>query len=210
VFQALAQVAPERVLADSGGAPAMRVRFGGQTDNHARFAQLLFASGGMGASLQGDGLSATAFPTNSGAGSVEALEAVSPLLVRCKEYRIDSGGAGRQRGGLGQRCEVQNLNATPVQVTLLADREHHPALGIAGGLPGAPAAATLGTKPLNLKGRFSLPPGESVTLLFAGGGGFGDPHARDRAQLQRDIQLGFVSAEAAQRDYGIDTREVTA
>lgn len=209
VFQALAQVAPGRVLADSGGAPAMRVRFGGQTADHARFAQLLFASGGMGASLQGDGLSATAFPTNSGAGSVEALEAVSPLLVRCKEYRIDSGGAGRQRGGLGQRCEVQNLNATPVHVTLLADREHHPALGIAGGLAGAPAAATLGTKPLNLKGRFSLPPGESVTLLFAGGGGFGDPRERDPAQLQRDIELGFVSAEAAQRDYGMNPQEAS-
>lgn len=205
LFQALARVVPERVLADSGGAPAMRVRFGGQTATRLPFAQLLFASGGMGASAHGDGLSTTAFPTNSGAGSVEALEAVSPLLVRCKEYRIDSGGAGRHRGGLGQRCEVQNLTDLPVQVTLLADREFHPALGIAGGRPGAPAAASLGlaSKPVNLKGRFNLPPGESVSLMFAGGGGFGDPAERDRERVLRDVALGFVSPDAAQRDYGL-------
>lgn len=211
IYQALAQVIPDRVLADSGGSPAMRVRFHGSTETHSRFAQLLFASGGMGASAHGDGLSTTAFPTNSGAGSVEALEAVSPLLVRRKEYRVDSGGPGRHRGGLGQLCEVQNLTNGPVQVILLADREQHPALGIAGGRPGAPAAATLGAaaKPLNLKGKVSLPPGEAVSLLFAGGGGFGPPAERSAEALRRDIELGFVSPAAARRDYGFEAAAST-
>jgi len=141
IYRALSEVLPDKVIADSGGTPAMRVRFSGKNPGGKRFAQILFASGGMGASGRADGLSTTAFPTNSGAGSIEALEAVSPLLVRKKEYRIDSGGAGRQRGGLGQVCEVENVAAETVQVALIADRQHHPALGLQGGAAGAPTAA---------------------------------------------------------------------
>ncbi|MGK6309775.1 hydantoinase B/oxoprolinase family protein [Variovorax sp. DT-64] len=212
IYQAMAPAMPGNVLADSGSAPAMRIRFSGSTQTYAPFAQLLFSSGGMGASLHGDGLSTTMFPTNSGAGSVEAFEAVSPLLVRCKEYREDSGGAGRHRGGLGQRCEVHNLNRSPVQVTLLGDREHHCALGLAGGLAGTSAAALLGKegKPLNLKSRVSLPPDEMLTLLFAGGGGYGEPAERSRDEIRRDIAHGFVSHAAAKRDYGFDEAADTA
>jgi N-methylhydantoinase B len=205
IYQALARVIPDQVLADSGGTPAMRVRFSGATGSGSRFAQILFASGGMGASAQGDGLSTTAFPTNSGAGSIEALEAVAPVLVRRKEYRTDSGGAGRHRGGLGQRCEVENITGRPMQLALLADRERHPALGILGGRPGAPTAALLSNgEALSLKSKVEFPPGECVTLLFAGGGGYGPPLERDPARLRRDVSDGFVSPAAALASYGQD------
>lgn len=138
IYQALADVVPDKVIADSGGTPAMRVRFSGRGLTGMPFAQILFASGGMGASSASDGLSTTAFPTNSGAGSIEALEAVTPLLFNKKEYRVDSGGAGRQRGGLGQDCQIENITGAPIQVVILADRQKYPALGIRGGLSGAP------------------------------------------------------------------------
>jgi N-methylhydantoinase B len=203
IYQALARVIPDQVLADSGGTPAMRVRFSGATGSGSRFAQILFASGGMGASAQGDGLSTTAFPTNSGAGSIEALEAVAPVLVRRKEYRTDSGGAGRHRGGLGLRCEVENITGRPMQLALLADRERHPALGILGGQPGAPTAASLSNgAALPLKSKVEFPPGECVTLLFAGGGGYGPPRERDPERLRRDVSDGFVSPAAALASYG--------
>ncbi|WP_137922442.1 hydantoinase B/oxoprolinase family protein [Hydrogenophaga sp. 2FB] len=202
IYQALAQVIPEQVIADSGGTPAMRVRFSGGLQQHARFSQTLFASGGMGASARADGLSTTAFPTNSGAGSIEALEAVTPLLVRRKEFRVDSGGAGRHRGGLGQLCEVRNVTADPIQVAISADRQRHPALGIMGGMPGAPTAVTLANgKALDLKSRIDLAPGDSVTLAFAGGGGYGHATERVLGDIQRDIAYGYISRDAALDHY---------
>jgi N-methylhydantoinase B len=47
-----------------------------------------------------------------------------------------------------------------------------------------------------------LEAGDRVTFLTAGGGGWGDPGARDKAAIEHDIRLGFVSPEAAARDYG--------
>ena len=82
VCQALADVLWDRVIAGSGVAPALRVQFAGRRDDGEPFAQILFASAGMGASAHADGRSATAFPTNSGSGSIEALEADAPLGVR--------------------------------------------------------------------------------------------------------------------------------
>jgi N-methylhydantoinase B len=41
-----------------------------------------------------------------------------------------------------------------------------------------------------------------VTILRPGGGGYGDPARRDRARVRRDVEEGFVTEEAARRDYG--------
>lgn len=198
IYQALSQVVPEQVIADSGGAPAFRVGFAGVTDAGERFGQILFASGGMGASARQDGLSTTAFPTNSGAGSIEALEAVSPLLLTRKEYRQDSGGPGQYRGGLGQECVVQSLAKRPVMMGMLGDRESHPALGLHGGLPGAVAGVVLPDgSPASLKSQTTLKPGDRVVIRFAGGGGFGDPRQRTAAAVAADVADGFVSPEQA-------------
>lgn len=48
-----------------------------------------------------------------------------------------------------------------------------------------------------------LPPGARVRLETPGGGGWGDPHARDPARVARDVRLGYVTAEAARRDYAV-------
>ena len=55
-----------------------------------------------------------------------------------------------------------------------------------------------------LPGKFShllVHPGETVTFFTAGGGGYGDPAERDVAAVKRDVELGYVSAECATRDY---------
>lgn len=202
IYQALAPILPDRIMADSGGAPSLRARLNGVQDDGSRFGMMLFASAGMGASSRGDGLSTTAFPTNSGAGSLEALEAVAPVMFVRKEFRPDSGGAGRYRGGLGQICEIENIAQAPMQAIVVGDRERNPAQGLAGGKPGALASATVNGEPFRLKSRAVLQPGKSVAFHFAGGGGFGDPAERDPAAVERDIELGYVTAEAAARDYG--------
>jgi N-methylhydantoinase B len=105
---------------------------------------------------------------------------------------------GKHRGGLGQICEILNLAKRPIQVTMLGDRETHPALGLAGGGAGACASAAIdGTTPVRLKGRTALPPGATMALHFAGGGGFGDPAERDPAATARDVVLGYVTEHAA-------------
>ncbi|WP_282083066.1 hydantoinase B/oxoprolinase family protein [Streptomyces tendae] len=196
LYQALAPVLPDRVIADSGGAPALRVRFAGQDDDGRPFGLMLFANAGMGASRASDGLSTTAFPTNSGVGGIEALEVSSPLRFVRKELRAGSGGSGRRRGGLGQVIEVHNPTRRPVQMVLLGDREHHPALGLAGGGPGAPARAVLSTgERVSLKSISELAPGASVVISFAGGGGFGDPQEREPELRLADELAGYTIEE---------------
>lgn len=202
IYQALGQAIPHQVIADSGGAPALRVGFAGANAAGERFGQILFASGGMGASAHQNGLSTTAFPTNSGAGSIEALEAAVPLLMAKKEYRPDSGGPGRYRGGLGQECVVQNLAGRPVMMGTLGDRESHPALGLQGGLPGALAEVLLPDGMTgSLKSQTTLKPGAKVVIRFAGGGGFGDPAQRPAADVAADLADGLVSLEQVQSAY---------
>ena len=90
IYRALADVLPEKIIADSGAAPSMRALFSGADRDNAPFSQVLFATGGMGASPHRDGLPTTSFPTNVGAGSIEAFESVAPLVVWKKQLSTDS------------------------------------------------------------------------------------------------------------------------
>jgi N-methylhydantoinase B len=64
-------------------------------------------------------------------------------------------------------------------------------------------------KETTLPGKFShvlVRPGETVTFLTAGGGGYGDPAKRDPAAVERDVTLGYVSKDRARRDYPVASR----
>jgi N-methylhydantoinase B len=203
IYAALAEVVPERVIAQSGAAPSMRALFSGVDRNGDRFSQVLFATGGMGAAPHCDGLTTTSFPTNVGAGSIEALESASPLLVWRKQLRPDSGGAGQFRGGLGQEAVIEVRSSAPVRLSLLSDRRDHPPLGVQGGAPGAPSVIRFadGTMP-HPKSRTTIPPGTRLHMVYAGGGGYGDPKRRDPAALASDLRDGYVTAAAARTEYG--------
>ncbi|MCO6416355.1 hydantoinase B/oxoprolinase family protein [Siccirubricoccus sp. KC 17139] len=194
IYKALEGVLPEKVIAECGGAPTMRALFSGVDRNGDRFSQILFASGGMGAAPHRDGLPTTAFPTNAGAGSIEAFESVAPLIVWKKQLRPDSGGAGRFRGGLGQEAEIEVRSPAPLRLSLLSDRRDHPAQGICGGAPGAPAEIVMsdGTRP-HPKSRTMITPGTRLVMRYAGGGGYGPPEERDAAALAADLRDGYVT-----------------
>jgi N-methylhydantoinase B len=202
IYKCLAQVVPDRVVADSAS-PSPRPVYTGAHPSGGRFSGVLFGSGGMGASGGGDGLSTTAFPTNSGSGSIEAFEAGAPVLVWRKDLLPDSGGAGRFRGGLGQEVEIELVTEEPARLSLISDRMKYPAEGLAGAAPGAPAMVRLadGRVP-HPKSRTTLAPGDRLLMHYGGGGGFGDPRERDPAALARDIEDGYVTPEGARRDYG--------
>ena len=155
-----------------------------------------------------DGLNATAFPTNSGSGSVEAFEASCPVLIWRKDLLPDSGGPGQWRGGLGQEVELEVMTEEPVRLSLISDRMKHPAGGLDGGGAGAPALVAKhdGTRP-HPKGRSMLQPGDRLLMHYGGGGGYGDPRLRDPAALRRDLDDGYVTREGARRDYGREHKE---
>jgi N-methylhydantoinase B len=203
IYKALADVIPDRIIAESGAAPSMRALFSGLDRNGDRFSQVLFATGGMGASPHRDGLPTTSFPTNVGAGSIEAFESVSPLVVWRKQLRPDSGGAGRFRGGLGQEAEIEVRSPSPLRLSLLSDRRDHPALGVLGGEPGAPALIEFGDGTLpHPKSRTTIAPGTRLRMIYAGGGGYGDPKARDPDAVASDLRDEYITPAAARTHYG--------
>jgi N-methylhydantoinase B len=205
IYKALSQVIPDRIIAECGGAPTMRALFSGAGRDGTSFSQVLFASGGMGACPHRDGMSATAFPTNVGAGSIEAYESVAPIIVWKKRLRPDSGGAGTYRGGLGQEIELEVDTDASVRLSLLSDRHENAASGVLGGGYGAKSVVAFrdGTKP-HPKSRTTVPGGERVTLLYAGGGGYGDPLARPRESVRHDLRHGYITARSARDDYGLE------
>ena len=83
------------------------------------------------------------------------------------------------------------------------DRKRFPARGRNGGAPGGPTVVRLsdGTD-FPAKARFPVPEGQTVQLAFPGGGGMGEPSQRDLQAVARDVRLGYVSEDAAKRDYG--------
>jgi N-methylhydantoinase B len=155
---------------------------------------LMFNSGGSGARATLDGLNATAFPSGVHAVSVEATEQAGPITIWRKELREGSGGAGRQRGGLGQIIEIAPRDGHELHFNAMFDRIDHPARGRHGGSPGSPGAVRLddGTK-MRAKGRQTLPHGRRLVLELPGGGGFGPPEKRDPEASARDVDLGYVS-----------------
>jgi len=162
-----------------------------------------FHSGGTGARPRLDGLSATAFPSGVRNVPVEITETIAPVLVWRKEYRTDSGGAGRYRGGLGQVMEFESAEDMPFAIATTFDRVVYPPRGVEGGGPGATGCIrTSSGRTLSAKGHHSIPPGERLIVEMPGGGGYGDPSQRLPEHVARDVLNGLVSAEAANTLYG--------
>jgi N-methylhydantoinase B len=179
----------------------------GRDGNNAevrQFAVNVFHSGGTGARPGQDGLSATAFPSGVRNTPVEISETIAPLLIRRKEYRQDSGGAGEHRGGLGQIMEIEHADNAPLVVSAMFDRVLNPARGRDGGMPGSAGivALTDGTV-LAGKGRQTVPAGGRLRLEMPGGGGLGNPHARSASVVAEDVRNGLVSQRIAKDHYGV-------
>ncbi len=206
VFGCLCQAMPDMVPAEGAScmydlplrsAPEVAQR-GGEV-----FALELAHNGGTGARPESDGLSATAFPSGVWGSQVEITESVAPVLIKQRELRCDSGGAGRQRGGLGQRIEITSANNRDFLVFLSVERIKHPACGRDGGLPGAPGRIHIDKGPdLSGKGEVRVIAGQTMVFETPGGGGFGDPRQRPRHLVDRDLKEGLISAGAADSLHG--------
>ena len=136
---------------------------------------------------------------------IELQEIQYPFLIERFALRTDSGGAGKHRGGLGVELTYRALQKAVTNVN--CERTKDPPWGLHGGKPAAVNEAVLtrrdGSEQKLLKATgVPLEPGDRLTFRTAGGGGWGDPRARDRRAIADDVAKGYVSPQAARRDYG--------
>ena len=83
-------------------------------------------------------------------------------------------------------------------------RTEFPARGFHGGQPGHLREAKINGSPVDPKGRHTLMPGDIMSRIEAGGGGYGDPHDRPPEMVFNDVVNGYVTVEGALRDYGVE------
>lgn len=203
IFGALVPAIPERVMAD-GAANIWINQFTGEDQAGKTWTYVWFSAGGTGARPTKDGISATAFPSGISGVPAEVIESLSPIVMHRREFRTDSGGPGRYRGGLGQEMEVSVRSGKPYTLSPLFDRSQYAADGYAGGLPGALGGIrTSDGDELEGKGMREFDPDARVILDLPGGGGYFDPLTRDPEAVRRDVLDGLVSRESAARDYGV-------
>ena len=213
VYDALDKLLPGRAPAEGAGCLCnfqLSIRPASNTQG-SRAEILCFNSGGSGARAELDGLNATAFPSGVMTMPVEATEQTGPVIIWRKELRPNSGGAGKQQGGLGQVMDVVVADGYEFDFQAMLDRVDHPARGRAGGDEGAPTtiARSDGTK-MRGKGKQFVPEGQKVHMAFPGGAGYGPSADRAPAEIRRDVAMGYVSPEMARSVYGLTDEEIDA
>ncbi|MFQ5343786.1 MAG: hydantoinase B/oxoprolinase family protein [Anaerolineae bacterium] len=208
MLKALAQAAPDRVMAGSH-AQITNCGFSGyHPKTGKRFVYIDIQGGGAGARPTKDGRdgqdSHLARFKNT---PVEAVELEYPVRIDRYELIPDSGGAGFSRGALGLRRDIRML-IDDVSFARYGDRQRFAPFGLFGGKDGATGKFILNPdtpneQPLKSKGLDHLNKGDVVSLRLPGAGGYGDPTERDPSLVLRDVRDGKVSLEAARRDYGV-------
>lgn len=166
---------------------------------------------GYGARPGADGIDAVYFVAQENY-PIEFLELGYPVRLRRYAIHCDSGGAGRFRGGCGIVREYDVL-AEHAVLSMRIDSVANPPWGVAGGLAGGTGRAVInpGTDRERVLAPLSdgtvLRRGDTLLIETGGGGGHGHPFDRPAAQVVQDIRDGFVSIEAARRDYGVVVRD---
>jgi N-methylhydantoinase B len=202
LFRALAPALPDRIPAAHKGDMGGYAIFGTHPNTGRRYVCQNIIGGGWGGRPTEDGASASVSMCQGDVKNtpVELQELYFPLLYLCHALRPDSGGSGKFRGGLGLEVKVTPLH--DCFVTRNTDRIKCPPWGLQGGGEGMTNLTRIqrsGGEEI-LPGKFShvlVRPGEAVTFLTAGGGGYGDARRRDHAAMSDDVKMGYVSPRNA-------------
>jgi len=211
IFEALSHVIPGRVRADGCGSRSIIIG-GRSTYTGKGYVQYEIVGGGAGARVSRDGASGTTVnQTNAKIAPVEIIESEFPTRVLRFELIRDSGGAGEFRGGLGIRREY--LNLAEARFSIRSAKHVIAPNGLAGGADGRTGDIWINPdtdRATRLPTRYAdypLQAGDVFRLDTPGGGGCGDPLARDPARVLADVQEGDVSVAAAAERYGVVINE---
>ena len=209
VVTALAPILPDKVAAAHFG-DSMVMFLAGKDPRRGDqpFLYVMPHAGGWGGFEGGDGEDGLINNVNGGFKDypVEVFEVKYPALIRGYGFRPDTGGPGRFRGGCGL---FRTFEVGPDSYLYLwLERSVTPAWGLFGGRdavgpdvivnPGLPDERRM----LKVNAH-PVAAGSVVELKTGGGGGFGHPYERDSERVRADVLDGFVSREAAERDYGV-------
>ncbi|WP_043439850.1 hydantoinase B/oxoprolinase family protein [Arthrobacter sp. UNC362MFTsu5.1] len=207
VLKALAQGMPDLVPACSGGDVCSMMGLGINPRNGEPWQEATNEAVGFGGSATSDGEDGIMHLSEPGCRNnpVEVLETKSSMIIDSYGYRQDTGGAGKFRGGVGvSRAYRFTAPATGICLVYKTKTEPWP---VAGGNPGRPNEIVLnpGTDREVVQGGSynHMEAGEVLVNSTGGGGGYGLAFERDAAKVAHDVRNGFVSFEAAARDYGV-------
>jgi N-methylhydantoinase B len=212
VFAAMENIMPENILASNGGSPANEVYLHGRNPDGRSFLAIAQHSGGFGASARYDGYSCLCFPNNTRNIPVEVTENEARMYYVRKELRTDSGGPGRNRGGLGQEVEFCILDGgtglardveSSVRLSGRTEDGSFPVFGRRGGKNGRGSGMWANDQPVDHGIYRRLAPGDRVQFVLSGGGGYGDPLEREPERVLADVEQGYVSIEQAEIDFGV-------
>lgn len=208
IIHALAGDFPDKLPAGSGGDLCGVLRYGFYPDTGKMWYEANIDGVGQGASGWADGESAMVHISEACSRNlpVEIEETKDPVIVERYELIPDSGGAGTFRGGLGVRRDYR-LHA-PARIISVLERCTSPHWGVAGGKDGAKNYGILesslhGTVEITKTPDMPMAAGDLISIRTGGGGGYGDPFARDPATVLRDVIDGYVTIQAAAADYGV-------
>lgn len=174
--------------------------------------------GGWGGTPFADGVSATySRHGNCMDFTPEQMELLYPVICTEREFKADSAGPGKFRGGLSLQVSWQILENATMNVGMGRSRFGPP--GVCGGKAGIPSSVimNMGTDKEKVIGgydengeylmtmfdNYPMKAGETVTMITQGGGGYGNPAERDLRLIEKDLRNEVVTKEAIERDYGI-------
>jgi N-methylhydantoinase B len=207
LIMALSQIVPERITAAYYGMSNVHILSGDGTGERPGWILFDIEVGGGGGRPDKDGIDCYSQGIHNLANTpIEMIEMTYPLRFQRYEFIADTGGAGRQRGGLGVRRDIEFLDDSGTLETQF-DKFKVAPFGLFGGGPGAtgklflnpdgPDSVALASKTVAAK----LRRGDVFSMRTQGGGGYGPPEERDPAAIARDVKAGKVSAERARADY---------
>ena len=207
ILKALSQGLGGLVPACSGGDVCSMMGLGINPRNGEQWLEATNEAVGFGAVEGADGEDGIMHLSEPGCRNnpVEVLEHKSPMFIESYGYRPDTGGAGEFRGGVGVGRSYRFL--APSIGICLVYKTKSPPWGTLGGGEGKPNQIVLnpGTERENVQGGSynHLQEGDVLVNNTGGGGGYGNPLTRDPVAVARDVRNGFVTVEAAERDYGV-------
>lgn len=203
VIGAFSKIVPEQTCAcDGHWVPGRYVGTDTNTGRVSAFVETYAA--GRGAKYNEDGADAhQTHLSNTSNAPIEIIELEHPLRVHSYQMVPDSGGAGRFRGGVGVRRELIALQPMAASVSRMR-YDRVPPYGLYGGNPGkSDFCAVLlpdGEPPQICK---NVQPGTHMVCRSSGGGGWGNPLERDFHAVEQDVLEGYISIDAARRDYKV-------
>lgn len=216
-FELWSNIIPERAIACSFNLEYLLIGgYDQRQESSEYFMWYDWMAGGHGGRIDRDGANTTSpvFGVGLSVQPCEGQERLSPVITTKHEIIIDSAGPGKYRGGCGVEKGGILTNVNQTVMSYCCDRSRSITWGIMGGLPSIGQGAVLNpgkgdeTFLGTIFSNIELKKGDSFTRPSAGGGGLGDPLARDVNAVLEDVIDEYVSIERAKFDYGVVIHEI--